>query len=387
MIKLIRWLIGYVEFAFTKGFFDGFVNDCFNQKINIHDIKRTEASVTGKCLAREYKRIRPIAKSNGGIIKITKKKGMIFPVLKLINRPGIVAGIIAFIVIFNVLSSFVWSIEFTGNNNIKTTELMEFCEENGLYIGAKWDEISSRTIENLVMAKYDECAWIHINRAASKAIVEIDEAVLQPVQDNAKGRANLKATKDGIVTYTNIKRGWDIVKVGSAVTKGDLLASGVFESEINKTNLFTHASGVVIAKVEEPFNLTINRKQTEKIYTTEEDKKSLIFFGIRLPLYIGKAKVQDSEITEKCEYIRLNNCDLPIGISTKSYKHFIKKERELSDKELKKLTEKEIEKRLKTDFEDCEIIGKKIDIHISSASAKVEGIITVLENIAQEVYF
>lgn len=387
MIKLIRWLIGYVEFAFTKGFSDGFVNDCFNQKINIHDIKKTEASITGKCLAREYKRIRPIAKSNGGIIKITKKRGLIFPVLKLINRPGIVAGIIAFIVIFNALSGFVWNIEFTGNNNIKTTQLMEFCAENGLFIGAKWDEISSRTIENLVMAKYDECAWIHINRAGSKAIVEIDEAVLQPEQDNAKGRANLKATKDGIVTYTNIKRGWDIVKVGSAVTKGDLLASGVFESEINKTNLFTHASGVVIAKVEEPFKLTISRKQTEKIYTNEEDKKSLIFFGIRLPLYIGKAKTQDTEITEKCEYLKLNNCDLPIGISTKNYKHFIKKERELSDKELKALTEKEIEKRLKTDFEDCEIIGKRIEINISSSSANVQGTITALENIAQEVYF
>lgn len=387
MIKLIRWLFGYVEFAFTKGFFEGFINDCFEQKINIHDIKRNEDCISAVCLAREYKRLRSVAKKNGGTVKIIKRHGIAFPLSRLAGRSGIIAGFLAFIIIFNALSGCVWSIEITGNKSIKTAQLGDFLQENGLYEGRRWDDISTSTIENLVLAKYDECAFVHINRFGSKAVVEIDEGVLNPKPDNAKGRANLKATKDGIITYTNIKRGWDIVKIGSAVTKGDLLASGVYESELNKTNLFTHASGVVIARVEEPIDLTIARKQAEKLFTTEELKKSLIFFGIKIPLYIGKTKTQSCETEEEIELLKLNKCDLPIGISTKHYRYYVKNERELSDKELTKLTKQEIEKELKSEFADCEIIDKSIEIQLSSNCATAKGTVTVLENIAEEVYF
>ena len=35
LIKIINLLLGFVDFTFSGGFADGFINDCYNQKINV----------------------------------------------------------------------------------------------------------------------------------------------------------------------------------------------------------------------------------------------------------------------------------------------------------------------------------------------------------------
>lgn len=387
MIKLFRWLLGYVEFVFSNGFIDGFVNECYQQKINIHDVKRSDNAISAICLAREYKRLHSIAHKHAGVVKITKRRGALFVFYGVKNRLGLYAGAVAFLLIFNLLSGFVWDIEINGNKTVSNSEITEFLAENGFGIGTKWDSVSLPTIDNIALASYDEFAFFQINRFGSKAEIEIDEAVIPLGTDDANGHYNLRATKDGIITYTNVKRGWDIIKIGSAVTKGDLLASGIYESELNKTNHFTHASGEVIARTKEPISITISRTQKQKIYTNEENKKSLVFFGIKLPFYLGKADNQAYEIEEKTSYLKLNGKPLPIGISTKKCKHFILQEKELTDKELKKLLNLEIEKHLKNEYNKAEILKQNIKTEITKTSATAKGEIIALENIAEEVKF
>lgn len=387
MVRLFRWIFGYVEFVFSNGFIDGFVNECYQQKINIHNIKRDNNTLSALCLAREYKRLHSAARKHGGTVKITKRRGALFVFLKIKNRLGLIAGAVAFLMIFNYLSTFVWSIEITGNSEISTSEITTFLAENGFGVGTKWSAISLPNLENIALSRYDEFAFFHINRHGSKAEIEIDEAVIPLEIDNEEGRFNLRAKKDGIITYTNVKRGWDIVKIGSAVAKGDLLASGIYESELNKTNHFTHASGEVIARTKEPINITIGRTQTNKIYTDEKRKKSLIFFGIKLPLYLGKTAEQGVEIEESFEYLELNKKPLPIGISTKKCKYFTLKETELTNDELKELINLELEKHLKNEYAGAEILKKDIKISIADSSASAKGEIIALENIAEEVEF
>lgn len=387
MVRLIRWLVGYVEFEVRGGFSSGFVDECYAERVNLHDIRQCENGLKGICLAREYRRLHSIAHRHGATVKITKRHGLLFPILKVQRRLGLLLGAISFIIIINTLGGFIWNIEVQENGFADSAEITQLLNQNGFHEGVSWRSADLSTLENIIMATYKECAWVHINRYGSKAVVELREAVIQPTVDDSTGRANLKATKDGVIVYTNIRRGWDIVKIGSAVTKGDILASGVKESELNKTNLFTHASGEVIARVKEPIRLTVSRRQTSKLYTAEEKSRELIFFGLRIPLTLKGIDKKSCEIEEKVDYITLNNVDLPIGIATTEYKHFEVVEKTLSSRELIKLTEKEVEKRLKKDFADCEIISKKIDITLSTESATASGYIFVLENIAQEVEF
>ena len=81
MVKLFRWLLGYVEFSFEGGFSDGFVDLCYQNKINVHSLKLNGTTLFGECLARDYALLHVPARKSGGRIRVVKKRGIIFPLL------------------------------------------------------------------------------------------------------------------------------------------------------------------------------------------------------------------------------------------------------------------------------------------------------------------
>ena len=93
---------------------------------------------------------------------------------------------------------------------------------------------------------------------------------------------------------------------------------------------------------------------------------------------------KNSEITKNANYIKLNSNELPIGIITIKERRYEVKSRLLSDKELNDLAKKEIKKKLRDDFSDCEILKKKISISLGGDEALVKGELICLENIGEE---
>lgn len=384
MVKLLRWLWGFVEFKFTDGFIDGFVNDCYDCGINVHSLKRNDAVLYGACSAKSYKHLHRIARENGGILKITKRHGIIFPLLKLRNRLGLLVGLFLFIIIVNFLGGFVWNIQITGNSKISDKDIYALLENNDFRIGSYWDNTDKDVLENIIMASFEECAWVHINQIGSLARVEIKEAVAKPKIVNQKGYTNVKAKKDGIIVKTIVYNGWQNVKSGDSVTKGDLLISGIYENEKKKKNYFAHAKGICLAQVNESFNLTISRQQHKKDYLPEKKYKTITFFGLKIPLFIGKISRQNTDIEQKNVYIKLNKRELPIGITYDIAKPYVITTDVLSDKELNSLANIEINKKIKTDFADVQIISKKTDMSLNSENAKVSVHLVCIEDIAQE---
>lgn len=383
MIKLFRYIFGFVMFEFSGGFIDGFVNACYLEQINIHDVKIKDNVLCANCPVSEYKRLHKIAFKYGGRVKIIKKHGAPFIINKLKNRAGLMVGIVVFIVIINTLSGFVWNVEIVGNDKLTTTEISTFLEQNGVHNGVHWHSFSTDKIENLMMACFEDIAWVHINRIGSTARVEINESVLQPAVDDTDGYANLKATKDGVISYINLKRGWSVVNVGDAVVKGDLLASGVFENELTERNDFVHSAGEVLAEVKEPFELTVSRSQAERIYTDTRSYRAVCFFG----LTVGKCGKSGWQNEQNAEYITLNGRALPVGIIKTKSCAYVDTERSLTDDELTELISSEVDARLKDLFGDNEIIEQNISISLDSDSATATGELKVLENIATEVKF
>ena len=385
MVKIIWWILGYVKFVFTGGFNDGFINNCFEKKLNIQNLKEESGDLNGECLANQYIKLHSIARKNGGRIKIVKKRGLVFPFLKLKNRWGLFIGAILFIYIISFLSGFIWNVEIKGTKRINDSEILSFLEENNVKRGASWRSVDKNKTENLMMAAFDDIAWVHINEIGTRAVVEINETVKKPKNITSKKPANLKAKKDGLIVKASVTSGWAEAKVGDSVTKGDLLISGIYESEQKKGNQFAHASGEYIAEVKESFSLTVSRKQSYKEYGEERVYKKLSFFGINIPLYFISYDKKNSEITTNAEYIKINGNELPIGIITVKHRKYAVKTKILSDRELTLLLNGQIEKKLKEDFSDYEIIKKEIKTSLGVNEAVAKGRIICLENIGEEV--
>lgn len=385
MIRFIRWLLGYVEFEFSKGFIDGFVNACYVQGINIYDVKRKGNTLSAKCSAKDYLLLHTIAHSNGGVVKIENKKGLLFPMLKLKGRWGLFAGALAFVLIINFLSGFVWNIEIVGNDIISDEQIMMFLEENDFYKGVYWNPAQADKLEGLIMASFEDCGWVHINRFGSNVRVEISESVAKPDVDDNTGVANLKAVKDGVIVQTNVKNGWQAAFVGDGVSKGDILVSGVYENKDKGVNLFAHASGEFIAQVNEPFSLSVSRCQKSKSYIYDKQYKAVSFFGMYLPLYFGRIDKLDCDVSTDVSYVMLNKNELPIGIIETHAKKYEVIENQLDDKALMELTNKKIDKKLEKEYANCQLISKDLSVSLNSDNAVVKGNVVLLENIGEEI--
>ena len=385
MVRLLRWLLGFVSFKFEGGFADGFVNSCFENKISVNNIRRSGNTVFAECYAGVYPRLKAPARANGGKLRVIKKRGILFPLLKVKNRLGLFSGAVGFVLILCFLSGFIWDVEIKGNERIPDSEIYALLEDNGLFCGAYRKGVDKDVIENLMMATFDDCAWAHINEFGTKAVVEINETKNKPKTYTRKGVANLKATKDGLIVKADVYDGWAVRKVGDSVTEGDLLISGVYESEKKKGNQFAYARGEYIAQVKEEFTVFVSRIQRSKSYTYTQHKKSLYFFGLKIPLYIGRLDNKNTDINIYTDYITIKSNKIPIGIIDTELKHYVVSENTLSDKELTALCKSEIKNRIKTDLAHAQVLSQKSDIDLRDNGAKAKCTVLCLENIGRSV--
>lgn len=86
------------------------------------------------------------------------------------------------------------------------------------------------------------------------------------------------AGKDGVIILPMIYEGTCAVAEGEAVRAGQLLASGLLESDNNGTR-FTRAAGEVYARTVERMTLRIPFEYEEKVYTGKRTRERTLLFS------------------------------------------------------------------------------------------------------------
>ena len=381
--RIVQWLVGYVEFSFSGGFGANFLNECFQLGLNVYKIS-DDSRLTALCPVKVYKYLHRIAFRHGGKVRIIKKCGLPFYASRLMSRSGLAVGCVLCVVLFCFLSGFVWNIEYVGNTTIEQSRIEAFLDKNDFRIGTHWDVDEKKKLEDLMLASFDEIAWVHINRIGTTARVEIQEATPKPSIES-KEYTNLTAVKDGVIVSAMVKDGWQQAFVGDSVTKGTILVSGVYAPEEKKENFFAHASGDFVARVNEKFTMTVSREQCRREYFGEKEYKAISFFGLYLPLYVGKIPKETAEIERHSSYLTINDRPVPIGIIKTCVREYNIYTVNLSDKALLDLAEKLAEQKLVGEFGRENIESKQINVTLNFNSAEARCNAQVLENIGEEV--
>ena len=95
IIKLIRFLLGYVSFSATGGFAERFVNLCTNKRIPLWNMKKVGNVLYGETTVEGYKAIRQSAYRSGMKMKLERKRGLPFFLNNNVKRKGIAIGFLA----------------------------------------------------------------------------------------------------------------------------------------------------------------------------------------------------------------------------------------------------------------------------------------------------
>lgn len=317
MIKLYRYLSGYVKIAVLNNRPERFINICTKEGIVIWAVARKGDSITLCLSIKDYFKLRSIRKNIAvrPRIKLLEKRGVIFKLRKYKKRPGILVGLIAFVIINFLLSSFIWDISVVGNKKISPDEIIEYVESEGLKIGSNKKSIDIEHIKQTLPQKIEDVAWVSVNIEGSTAKINISEAENSEKTDNKA--ADLIASYEGVIKEIKATHGDKVVQVGQAVLPGDLLVSGVVK--IGDLNNFVRAEGQVLAETRRSYCFNIKKEQTYYLLSGKTDnKRYLKFFWWDIPLYLSGVKGNYSSSVSR-NNLHLFGSSVPVSVVTRKF--------------------------------------------------------------------
>lgn len=211
-----------------------------------------------------------IRKATGGLPQMLKK---------CLRRPGLCLGMLLACLLTLWSASVVWDVRVSGNNTLSDREVKEGLAACGFSVGSKIWGLKVDALQNRVLMADQRIAWISVNMRGTVAYVEVREAVYPPVEDTDTP-THIVADMDGQIVRVELTRGNVRVHPLQWVSEGELLVSGVYDSEVLGMRL-THAKAKVYAKTAEMMVIEIPLAHKERVLCQEEEiwvENSLIFF-------------------------------------------------------------------------------------------------------------
>lgn len=312
LIRLIRFLRGYVIFTCSGGFPERFINLCSLNGISLWDVRSAGGILTAKTTIRCYKNIRPCVRKSGMKIKIKKKHGFPFFIKPYIQRKGIAAGMILSAVMLIFLCSCVWTIDVTGNIKFTDDQILSIAENYGIYPGAFKRNIDAKEIKTDIKSKIKGISWFSVNANGAFISLEVTESKGSDEIIDLTTPCNIVSGIDGELLSLEPHAGSPCIKPGNAVTKGDLLISGVME-KTDGTPYFVHARGTAVIRTNRNISLSIPYNTNVKKFSDIKKIYTVSLFGLNIPL--GFDNSSDIRIIRRA-MLDFRNTALPVGIIT-----------------------------------------------------------------------
>ena len=227
MFELFRLLFGYVRFCAYGGFAERFVNLCDLQKVKVRSLSFNEERLEGFVTARDYKKLRPVAKRSGMRLSCLSKHGLPFFLFRNRNRVGLAIGAAFFAVFMCIMSLFLWSVDTVGSERLSREEILSVAKSFGLREGAFIPKIDVHELSDSMITEMNgKLLWAAVNISGCRAVIEVRDYIQKPESKTYGEPCNIVADFDGLLLSLQVYNGTKANREGNGVKKGDLLISG-----------------------------------------------------------------------------------------------------------------------------------------------------------------
>ncbi len=373
VLKLLRWIKGYVDFEGTSTFPERFINISTKMNVQMWDVKGGDKCVSGSMNLADYMGIKGIARRSAMRLRVKKRHGLPFAVHKNKKRAGLLIGAVCFVIILKILSMFIWSIEINGAVSLSKTAITEALLENGIGIGTFKSGTDISEVERKTIIKLPDIGWMSINLSGTTAYVEINERVVSPEVVDMTYPCNIKAACDAKIIRLDIVKGIPETVNGDYVTEGQLLVSGVVEDVFGNSYL-QHAQAKVYAETQHKISVRIPSKCIVNVPDNSmQSRKRLSVLGIELPISFAAVDGENAFKQSEKQVVTAFGNDMPVWIYTDKWYQYKQSERVISEKEMKLTAAKKIAMMEIFSFNGKKIISKRI----SESNIDSEGVFDV----------
>ena len=247
MIYLLRFFTGFVCFSISGSRPGAFVNLLIKSGINVWGVRSRSGEILCCAAVRDYPEILRIGREHSRKIRSVKKWGLPFIIEKNRHRSGLLVGAVCFLLVFKLLSMFIWTVDICDLQYISRTAAADVLRRVGMYEGVRGEFDSLKRMQTSAMIEFGSLSWITINADGSYGEVNATEKV--PIDTNDTAPRNMTAATDGQIIRTDAYKGTSVLNAGDGAAKGDLLISGIVETESGGLRL-ERADGIVLAKTQ-----------------------------------------------------------------------------------------------------------------------------------------
>jgi len=366
LVHMWNYIRGYVIIV-AKGSVERFINICTRRQILLWDISRKDSdSVVMKASRRGFMMMRQAARKSGCRVHIIKKCGLPFFLHRFRKRRGFKAGLFFFAALIILFTSMIWEIEVSGCSRDVEEQIFKVLEETGVGKGRFKMGLDPKRIAADILLNVDEVAWAGVQIKGVKMTISVQEIRPRPDVVDEDEYCNLVAERDGLITKIEVLAGTLKVNEGDTVTKGQLLVSGILESQTPEFGTkYVHARGRITARTWYETKLPLMYEYTKRIRTGRtHENKYIRILGLKIGL-LGNRKA--FEMYDSISYDKKVtgpfNWEFPIGLTVEKLYEVQEKRVKLSDEEAEALALEKARLQLGSELSpDCRVLEEKVDI-------------------------
>lgn len=261
------------------------LSQCLKEGIGLRNIRiLSDCEFTADVNGKDWLRLTRMAGSKYRLT-VTREKGLKPLLIQMLSNRSAVAGVILFIIILFLQTSFISEIRVYGYESLTEREILEHLKDAGLYVGCS-RFVDPDRVEIEMYRKLGILSWIGITFKGGLAEVTVVEGT-EPIEEVDESQpCHIIAVKEGYIEKVIAKEGKGEVEKGDFVHVGDVLISGILEIEDKTYSLdpeskvyrYVHADGEVYAKTVYRFICY------QDVYKLEKRKTGKSIPGIRLTI-------------------------------------------------------------------------------------------------------
>lgn len=302
-------------------------------------------------------------------------------------RIGFFIGALLCAALLAASSFFVWDINVSGQTGLSEKEILKTLEGYGLYIGAYIPNIDTMRLENELVIDTEELSYASINLRGTVAEVVVRERKEKDVE-NISLPSNLVANCDGQIESIEVRGGMPTVKKGQIVKKGQLLVSGVIDSQAVGYRL-VRARGEIYARISRSFTAEVPLVREKKSRTGEKKTRVTIrFFAKKINLFSNNdiSFEKYDTIEEEKRLCLFDRVELPVFIIKTTYFEYVTETEKISEEQALSIAEKELAGQTEKTLSEAQILAREERTEINDGILTLYADIDCIADITSEIF-
>ena len=319
MSRAVNYLRGQVLVRVESAFPERVLNLCAARDLGFWDLQwESETAFTCRLSRADFRELRRAAGKLECSVTPLRRSGAPYTLRRLLSRPALAAGAVA-VGLWLVLGSFfIWEFTIEGNETLPDEVILRALEEQGVGIGSFGLSLDGEDLRNRILLELPELVWLTVNVSGCRASVQVRERVPVPETVDRKALSNLVARRAGLVLEIHAFSGVKCVVEGMSVEEGQILISGVEDTE-NFGARTTAGLGEVKGRTWHTLTTKLPLTVQKKVYAGEKTGYSLIF-GKKRVKFFGNSSIEGRNYDKITKRMKLSFLGVPLPVTVEQEK-------------------------------------------------------------------